>query len=80
VHDPLFDDDELRGLGFDPYRFGDHCDAAIVQADHAEYRFLDQVDLGGARVVLDGRAGLQTRDLTIVRLGAPTSRSSASTS
>jgi nucleotide sugar dehydrogenase len=79
VHDPLFDEGELRQLGFEPYRFGDHCDAAIVQADHVQYELLDQADLGGASVVLDGRNSLRTRDLTVLRLGAPTLRTNTST-
>jgi nucleotide sugar dehydrogenase len=71
VHDPLFDDAELRTLGFDPYHFGDPCDAAILQADHVEYRSLTRGDLGGARVVFDGRNVLRSEDLDIMRLGAP---------
>ena len=38
VHDPLYTDDELERLGFTPYHFGEPLDAAVVQADHAEYR------------------------------------------
>src|SRR5690606_18959747 len=38
VHDPLYTDDELRGLGFEPYHLGEPADAVIIQADHDEYR------------------------------------------
>ena len=40
VHDPLYTDDELRALGFEPYALGDEVDLAILQTDHAEYRDL----------------------------------------
>lgn len=55
VHDPLYSDEELRNLGFIPYRLGDPADAAIVQADHEVYRTLSTADLPGVAVVLDGR-------------------------
>lgn len=55
VHDPLFEDVELRALGFEPYHFGEQCDGAIVQADHIEYRTITPSQLPGARAVLDGR-------------------------
>src|SRR5690606_25968170 len=38
VHDPMFSDAELEALGLSPYRLGEPVDAAVVQADHAEYR------------------------------------------
>ena len=55
VHDPMFTDDELAAYGFTPYRTGDPVDAAIVQADHPEYRELTPADLPGVQVLLDGR-------------------------
>jgi UDP-N-acetyl-D-mannosaminuronate dehydrogenase len=55
VHDPLYDDDELRGLGFPPYHLGDAVDAAVVQADHAAYRSIGAGDLPGLKVLVDGR-------------------------
>lgn len=55
VHDPLYADDELAGYGFTPYHLGDPIDAAIVQADHAEYRSLTPLDLPGLRAFIDGR-------------------------
>ena len=72
VHDPLYTDDELIALGVTPYHLGDHCDAAIIQADHREYRALRSSDLGGATVVVDGRHFLTTpTDLTIISIGGP---------
>ena len=79
VHDPLFTDDELVELGFTPYHLGEPCDAAIVQAEHVEYRSLQRRDLGGATMLLDGRGCVDpTSDLRIIQLGvglsAPTGR------
>jgi nucleotide sugar dehydrogenase len=55
VHDPMYSDDELRSLGWTPYDLGDPIDAAVLQADHAEYRTLSAADLPGVRVLVDGR-------------------------
>lgn len=57
VADPLFSDEELRGLGLEPWD-GGPVDAAIVQTDHAVYRDLAPADVPGARVVVDGRGVL----------------------
>ena len=55
VHDPLYTDDELTRLGFTPYHLGEPVDAAVVQADHAEYRTIGPADLPGIRSFIDGR-------------------------
>ena len=55
VHDPMLSDDELVGLGVSPYHLGEHCDVAIVQADHDEYRRVRRPDLPGCRLILDIR-------------------------
>jgi nucleotide sugar dehydrogenase len=55
VHDPMYTDDELRHEGFEPFHFGETADAAILQADHAEYVNLTNKELPGVRVILDGR-------------------------
>ncbi|WP_116049062.1 nucleotide sugar dehydrogenase [Amycolatopsis palatopharyngis] len=55
VHDPLYTDDELRALGFEPYHLGEKVDAAVVQADHREYAGLGPDDLPGVRTFVDGR-------------------------
>ena len=55
VHDPLYDDDELRALGFTPYHLGEPVDAAVVQADHAAYA------RARARADLPGRQGRRRR-------------------
>jgi len=55
VHDPLYSDDELARFGWMPYHLGESVDAAVVQADHAEYRELTPSDLPGIRTFIDGR-------------------------
>lgn len=55
VHDPLYSDEELRDLGFAPYRIGDEADLAVVQTDHVHYRDLQPADLPGVRLLVDGR-------------------------
>ncbi len=55
VHDPLFTDQELEGLGISPYHFGDPINAAIVQTDHSEYRSLLPAQLPGLTALVDGR-------------------------
>lgn len=55
VHDPMYTDDELSHYGFATYHFGEPVDAAILQADHAEYRELAPQDLPGVKTLLDGR-------------------------
>ena len=70
VHDPLYTDEQLRRFGFEPYHFGDACDAAIVQAEHSEYRSLAPADLGGATTVVDGRRCVDRHpDLHIITIG-----------
>jgi UDP-N-acetyl-D-mannosaminuronate dehydrogenase len=56
VHDPMYDDDELRRLGFEPYTLGDDVDVAILQTDHSEYRELAPSALPGVKLLVDGRA------------------------
>ena len=62
VSDPLYSDEELTALGLKPWD-GEAIDAAIVQADHAEYAKLSAADLPGARIVLDGRGVLDAASL-----------------
>jgi nucleotide sugar dehydrogenase len=55
VSDPMYSDEEIRALGFEPYAPGAAVDAAVIQADHAEYRRLTPADLPGVRTLIDGR-------------------------
>lgn len=55
--DPLYSDDELRALGFEPWD-GAPVDAALLQAEHQPYRTLTPAELPGAQIVVDGRGVL----------------------
>ncbi|MFB8141311.1 nucleotide sugar dehydrogenase [Streptomyces parvus] len=54
VSDPLYGSDELRAQGLVPHE-GQTVTAAIVQADHPEYRELSADALPDVRVLVDGR-------------------------
>lgn len=54
VSDPMYTSEELTALGLPPYE-GQPVTAAVVQADHAEYRTLATADLPSVRVLVDGR-------------------------
>ncbi|MGM7697396.1 nucleotide sugar dehydrogenase [Microbacterium sp. A84] len=56
VHDPLYTDEELRGLGLEPYALGGNVDLAVLQTDHADYRMLSPAQLPGVKLLVDGRA------------------------
>ena len=82
VSDPLYSDEELTALGLKPWD-GEAIDAAIVQADHAEYAKLSAADLPGARIVLDGRgvldaASLAAAGIAVELIGRPGPSSPAS--
>ena len=82
VSDPLYSDEELAALGLTPWD-REPVDAAIVQADHAEYAQLSAADLPGVRVVLDGRgildaASLAATGITVEQIGRPSTRPPAS--
>ena len=55
VHDPMYTAEELVALGLRAYEPGSEVDAAMLQADHVEYRDLRPADLPGIRVLVDGR-------------------------
>ncbi|GAA2294731.1 nucleotide sugar dehydrogenase [Glycomyces scopariae] len=54
VSDPMYTESELEEEGLTPHR-GEAVTAAVVQADHGEYRSLSSADLPEVRVLLDGR-------------------------
>jgi nucleotide sugar dehydrogenase len=62
VHDPMFTDIEIAGFGWTPYHLGEPLDAAVIQADHPEYRKLRPSDLPGAATLMDGRRMLDPQD------------------
>jgi len=55
VQDPLYSDEELVKLGFEPYHLGEPADAVIIQADHAGYRDVTNAQVPGVKAVIDGR-------------------------
>ncbi|MFI8202210.1 nucleotide sugar dehydrogenase [Streptomyces sp. NPDC085937] len=54
VSDPMYTAEELTAHGLPPHE-GQTVTAAILQADHAEYRELSAADLPDVRVLVDGR-------------------------
>ena len=74
--DPLYSPDELVAAGYEPWAAGEPVAGAIVQTDHPEYRTLGPSDVGGARVVVDGRgvldlAPFEAAGVKVVRIGRP---------
>lgn len=67
VHDPMFTDEELSDLGWQPYHWGDSVDAVVVQAGHPEYAHLRSTDIPGARIILDGRRVIRNEGVLGVR-------------
>ena len=67
VHDPMYTDAELTGYGFAPYHLGEAVDAAILQADHAEYKELTSASLPGVKTFLDGRGTTKDSNFSGVR-------------
>ena len=54
VSDPLYEPEELEALGLPAHR-GQAVAAAVIQADHDQYRTLSPADLPGVSVLIDGR-------------------------
>jgi nucleotide sugar dehydrogenase len=66
AHDPYFDAEHLRQLGFEPYDLAAPAPvrAAIVQAAHRAYRDLDPAAIPGLEIVVDGRNVLDRDAIT----------------
>jgi nucleotide sugar dehydrogenase len=74
VNDPMYSDDEIKSLGFTPYKIGDSVDGMILQADHAEYKKLKAADFPGIKAVVDGRRSLDAKSFAGINvrvIGAP---------
>ena len=74
VNDPMYNDDEIKALGFEPYAIGGPVDGMILQADHAEYKKLTEKDFPGVKAVVDGRRALAKSNFASTALrviGAP---------
>jgi nucleotide sugar dehydrogenase len=65
--DPLYDDEEMSALGFQPWQRG-AVDAVIVQADHPSYRSLHSGDFPGAKAIYDGRGVVDPAGFPDVKL------------
>ena len=61
AHDPYFEPEHLRSLGFEPYELGSGVPVrvAILQAAHEAYRNLDPGTLPGLELFLDGRNAVE---------------------
>ncbi|HEX2844192.1 MAG TPA: nucleotide sugar dehydrogenase [Candidatus Limnocylindria bacterium] len=61
AHDPYFDADHLRRLGFEPYDLEspEEVRVAILQAAHAEYAELEPSRLPGIELFVDGRNAIE---------------------
>jgi nucleotide sugar dehydrogenase len=62
VQDPMYADEEIVGLGFEPYAIGQSVDAVILQADHKEYKSLTKSDFPGVQAVVDGRRTMDPKN------------------
>ena len=72
VHDPMYSANELKELGLLSFDLKEHCDVAIVQADHEIYAELTADDLPGVSHLFDGRNIVNKTKLapiTVIRLG-----------
>ena len=58
----MYDDEEIVGLGFEPYAIGQSVDAVILQADHKEYKSLTKSDFPGVQAVVDGRRTIDPKN------------------
>jgi nucleotide sugar dehydrogenase len=61
AHDPYFDPDHLRRLGFEPYDLEapEEVRVAVLQAAHEVYRDLDPARLPGLQLFVDGRNAVE---------------------
>ena len=62
VHDPMYSNEEIVALGFEPYAIGEAADAVILQADHKEYKTLGAKDFPGVAAVVDGRRTMNPKN------------------
>jgi nucleotide sugar dehydrogenase len=74
AHDPYFDADHVRALGFEPYALEapEPVRIAILQAAHRAYVELDPTRLPGLELIVDGRNALDAvrwRDAGVAHVG-----------
>ncbi len=66
VNDPMYTDDEIVALGFEPYAIGSPIEAIVLQADHQEYKALGEKDFPGLKAVVDGRRSMDPKNFASV--------------
>ena len=64
VNDPMYTNEEITALGFEPYAIGTVIDAVVLQADHKEYKPLTKNDFPGVIAVVDGRRTMDPKNFT----------------
>ena len=67
VQDPMYSDDEIVNLGFDPYAIDEPIDAVILQADHKEYKLLAKSNFPGLTAVIDGRRSFDPKNFAGIK-------------
>jgi UDP-N-acetyl-D-glucosamine dehydrogenase len=70
-HDPYFDAEHLRSLGFEPWDPERPAEArvAIVQAGHQAYRSMDPRSIPGLQLLVDGRNALDSAPFEAAGIG-----------
>ena len=70
-HDPFFDAEHLRGVGFEPYDLDAPIPVrvAVLQALHDEYRELDPSSIPGLELFVDGRNAVDREAYERVGIG-----------
>lgn len=74
VNDPMYSDDEIKALGFEPFKIGAPVDGVILQADHREYKELTSSNFPQVKAIVDGRRALDRskfKGISLRVIGAP---------
>lgn len=74
VNDPMYTDEEIKALGFEPFHIGSAVEGVILQADHREYKNLTEGDFPEVRAIVDGRRALDRskfKGISLRVIGAP---------
>ena len=60
-HDPYYDADHLRSIGFEPYELGarEPMRVAVLQAAHEAYREMGPDAIAGLELFVDGRNAIE---------------------
>ena len=74
VNDPMYSDEEIKALGFEPFKIGAPVDGVILQADHREYKELTSSNFPQVKAIVDGRRALDQskfKGISLRVIGAP---------